>query len=119
MVLVKVNRVSSYTDVETSKPGKQIELVEVRRRSGQRMGQPGAGGEEAQMIQNIFSQMQSFGIMMPQQRDLVLPKLTVILSEDEYDLLGIRFEVNDMYELTMRNGTFEFKKATETTSAYR
>ena len=116
MVLVKVNRVSSHTDMETGKPGKQIELVEVRRRQGQR-GMP--VGEEAQMVQGILSQMQSMGVMMPQMRDLVLTKLTVILSEDEYDLLGIRFEVNDMYELTMKSGTFEFKKATETESAYQ
>ncbi|MGA1974587.1 MAG: arcadin 1 [Conexivisphaerales archaeon] len=116
MVLVKVNRVSSHTDMETGKPGKQIELVEVRRRQGQPPGMP--YGEEAQMVQGILSQMQNLGVMMPQGRDLVFPKLTVILSEDEYDLLGIRFEVNDMYELSMKNGTFEFKKATETESSY-
>jgi hypothetical protein len=116
MVLVKVNRVSSHTDMETGKPGKQVELVEVRRRQGQR---PGAQyGEEAQMVQGILSQMQSLGVMMPQARDLVLPKLTVILSEDEYDLLGIRFEVNDMYELIMKNGSFEFKKATEADASF-
>jgi hypothetical protein len=115
MVLVKVNRVSSYTDIETGKPGKQIELVEVRRRSGQR---PGVYGEDAQMIQGILSQMQSLGFALPQSRDIILPKITVILTEDEYDLLGVRFEVNDMYELAMKNGSLEFKKATETSSGF-
>jgi hypothetical protein len=115
MVLVKVNRVSSYTDIETGKPGKQIELVEVRRRGGQRMGQ-GHIGEEAQMIQSILSQMQSYGFVVPQARDIVLPKLTIILSEDEYDLLGVRFEVNDMYEMTMKDGSLTFTKATESSA---
>ncbi|MDG6929114.1 MAG: arcadin 1 [Nitrososphaerota archaeon] len=109
MVLVKVNRGSSYTDPETGKPGKQVELVEVRRRQQPR--QP--FGEEAQMIQGIMSQLQGFGIMMPQGRDMVMPKVTMIISENEYDLLQVRFEVNDMYELTMKGGSITFTKATE------
>lgn len=109
MVLIKVNRVSSYTDPETGKLGKQIELVEVRRRQSP----PRMMGEEAQLIQGIFSQLQSFGIPIQGVRDLVIPKMMIILTENEYDMLGVRFEVNDMYELTMSNGSITFTKATE------
>jgi hypothetical protein len=109
MVLIKVNRVSSYTDPETGKLGKQIELVEVRRRQPP----PRGYGEEAQMVQGILSQLQGFGIPIQGIRDMVIPKMTMILSENEYDLLGVRFEVNDMYELTMRDGSITFAKATE------
>ncbi|MEM0075473.1 MAG: arcadin 1 [Nitrososphaerota archaeon] len=112
MVLVKVNRVSSYTDPETGKLGKQVELVEVRRRQQAQRG----FGEEAQMIQSIMSQLQGFGVMIPQMRDLIVPKITMIISEDEYDMLGIRFEVNDMYELNMKDGAITFTKATESYS---
>jgi hypothetical protein len=109
MVLIKVNRVSSYTDPETGKLGKQIELVEVRRReTPQRMM-----GEEAQMVQGILSQLQSFGLPIQGMRELVIPKMTMILTENEYDILGVRFEVNDIYELTMKNGSIIFSKATE------
>jgi hypothetical protein len=109
MVLIKVNRVSSYTDPETGKMGKQIELVEVRRRQPPQHGY----GEEAQMVQGILSQLQSFGLPVQGMRDIVIPKLTMILSENEYDMLGVRFEVNDMYELSMKDGNVTFSKATE------
>ncbi len=113
MVLVKVLRISSISDPETRKLGKQIELVEARQRdSSPFVGTTGTGGDEARMVRNIVGQFKTLGIF-PQGRALTLPKLTLFLTESEYDLLGIRFEVNDVYDMIMKDGAFMLKKATE------
>lgn len=113
MVLVKVLRISSITDPETGKPGKQIELVEARQRgSTSFVGADGIGGDETRLVKNILNQFKSVGVF-PQLRDLTLPKLTLFLTEIEYDMLGIRFEVNDVYDLIMKDGAFMLKKSVE------
>ena len=110
MVQVKVQRVSSVTDPETSRPGKQVELVEVRRRGNQNMfNMP---GDESKMIQGILWQFQSLGFL-PSGREMLFPKMTLTLSENEYELLGVKFEVNDVYELELKNGAISFRKAVE------
>lgn len=114
MVLVKVLRISSITDPETGKLGKQIELVEARQRQGVPfIGVSGmGGGEEAKLVKSIVDQFRSMGVF-PGGRELTLPKLTLFLTETEYDMLGIRFEVNDIYDLIMKDGAFMMKKTTE------
>jgi|TARA_B100001964_G_C13841791_1_gene426195 hypothetical protein len=113
MVLVKVLRISSITDPESGKLGKQIELVEARQRNSSSFtGTTGVGGDETRLVKNILHQFKSVGIF-PQGRDLTLPKLTLFLTETEYDLLGVRFEVNDIYDLIMKDGAFMLKKSTE------
>ena len=42
-----------------------------------------------------------------------MPKITLFLSEAEYDLLAIRFEVNDVFELILKDGAFMLKRETE------
>ncbi len=56
MVLVKVQRITSYTDPETMRPGKIIELVEVRRSGG---FQPAGLGEESLMVQRMLQNSHS------------------------------------------------------------
>ena len=46
-------------------------------------------------------------------RELVFPKVTLFLCEAEYDLLAVRFEVNDTFELIMKDGAFMLKRPTE------
>lgn len=109
---VRVYRVSSYTDPETGRPGKVIELVEIRRM--QQPGAYGAGPEEYVMAQRLFqslmAQLQSMGLMPP-QRDLILPKITLILTEEEYDLLGVKLEVNEEFDVEFRDGKITFRPA--------
>ena len=113
LVLVKVLRISSITDPESGKLGKQIELVEARQRNSSSFtGASGVGGDETRLVKNILNQFKSVGVF-PQVRDLTLPKLTLFLTETEYDLLGIRFEVNDVYDLIMKDSAFMLKKSTE------
>jgi len=39
----------------------------------------------------------------------------MVLTETEYDMLGMRLDVNETYELEIRNGSLSFKKYTEGT----
>tara|TARA_B100001765_G_scaffold73130_1_gene44428 strand:- start:234 stop:584 length:351 start_codon:yes stop_codon:yes gene_type:complete len=116
MVKVRVHKISSVSDPETSQPGKQIELVEVRDRSDSKVIGGGLGGtDEANLVKGIISQFQSIGMFPINAREMVLPKMTLFLSESEYDMLAIRFEVNDIFELILKDGAFMLKRATEGT----
>ena len=105
MTKVRVQRISSVTDPTTGLPAKQIELVEIKDRG---MGQMYGGGEDGRMVQNIISQFQSMGLM-PQIREMTFPKISMVLTETEYDMLGIRLDVNEVYELEIRNGSLILK----------
>jgi len=111
MAKVKVNRISSVTDPLTGLPAKQIELVEVR---DSRRPEMYPQSDEGRVVQGMVAQLQSMGIM-PQVRDMGFAKVTMILTETEYDLLGMRLDVNEVYELEIRNGGLQLKKITEGT----
>lgn len=107
---VRVYRVSSYTDPETGRPGKIVELVEVRR--AQHTGTISAGPDEfvmaQRLLQSLMAQLQGMGLMPP-QRDVILPKVTLILTEEEYDLLGVKLEVNEEFNLEFSEGKIIFR----------
>lgn len=109
MAKVKVNRIVSVTDPITGMPAKQIELVQVRDARPQDFG-----GEEARVIQSIVNQLQNMGFI-PQFREIAFAKLTMVLTEMEYDMLGLRLDVNEVYELEIKNGSLTFKKYMEGT----
>lgn len=111
MAKVKVNRISSVTDPLTGLPAKQIELVEVR---DVRRNDNFQVSDEGRMVQGMLTQLQGMGLV-PQIRDLGFSKVTMVLSEPEYDMLGIRLDVNEVYELDIRNGSLTLKKITEGT----
>ena len=112
MVLVRVHRVSSIRDPETGRFGKLIELVEERRISRQPVRIVGAPEESVmaqRMIQDLLYQFQSMGFL-PGMGGL-RPKMTIFLTEEEYELLGVKLDVNEVYELEFKNGTIRFKRA--------
>lgn len=110
MVLVKVYRISSTNDPETGRPGRIIELVEVRRQ-GER---PGMLTEDMLMLQRlmqgVFLQMQSMGLL-PTMREIIIPKMTLFLTEEEYEMLNVKLEVNYIYELQFKDGKITFISA--------
>jgi hypothetical protein len=108
---VKVNRISSVTDPLTGMPAKQIELVEVR---DNRRAEAFPASDEGRVVQGMLSQLQSMGLV-PQMRELGFAKVTMILTETEYDMLGMRLDVNEVYELDIRNGSLSLRKITEGT----
>lgn len=111
MAKVKVNRISSVSDPLTGLPAKQIELVEVR--DSRRMDAY-QQTDEARVIQGMLSQLQGMGLV-PQIREFGSAKVTMTLTETEYDMLGMRLDVNEVYELEIRNGSLSLKKLTEGT----
>jgi len=111
MSRVKVNRISGVTDPLTGMPAKQIELVEVR---DSRRPDMFPANDEARVVQGMVSQLQSMGLM-PQIREFGYSKVVMTLTESEYDMLGIRLDVNEIYELDIRNGSLTLKKVTEGT----
>ncbi|MEM3031811.1 MAG: arcadin 1 [Nitrososphaerota archaeon] len=111
MVLVKVQRVTSYTDPETARPGKIVELVEIRR-SGVAVKGTGLTDESVmvqRLLQSAVMQLQSMGLM-PISREMMFPKIVLYLTEEEYDLLNVRLEVNEVYEVTFRDGQIVFSR---------
>ena len=111
MSRVKVNRISGVTDPLTGMPAKQIELVEVR---DSRRPDMFPASDEARVVQGMVSQLQSMGLM-PQIREFGYSKVVMTLTESEYDMLGMRLDVNEIYELDIRNGSLTLKKLTEGT----
>ena len=111
MARVRVNRISSVTDPLTGIPAKQIELVEVRET---RRGDAFPQSDEGRVLQGMLSQLQTMGLV-PNVRELGFAKVTMILTETEYDMLGVRLDVNETYELDIRNGSLSLRKVTEGT----
>ena len=111
MARVKVSRISGVTDPLTGLPAKQIELVEVR---DSRRPDVFPASDEARVVQGMVSQLQTMGLM-PQIRELGYSKVTMTLTESEYDMLGMRLDVNEVYELDIRNGSLSLRKMTEGT----
>jgi len=112
-VKVRVHEITSVTDPDTGKPGKNIKLIQVRQQRPQQQQIFGAfgGPQDQNMIRDIMSQFQSMGIMP--LGGLSTPKINLFLSESEYDLLGVRFEVNEIYDMILKDGTIRFQKPTE------
>ena len=108
---VKVNRISSVTDPLTGMPAKQIELIEVR---DARRPDPFPPTDEGRVVQGMVSQLQAMGLM-PQMREFGFSKVIMTLTESEYDMFGLRLDVNEIYELDIRNGAISLKKSTEGT----
>ncbi len=111
MSKVKVNRISGVTDPLTGLPAKQIELVEVR---DARRPEMFPANDEARVVQGMVSQLQSMGLM-PQMRETGFSKIIMTLTESEYDMLGMRLDVNEIYDLDIRNGSITLRKITEGT----
>jgi hypothetical protein len=112
-VKVRVHEITSVTDPDTGKPGKNIKLVQVRQQRPQQQTFLGPFGspQDQNMIRDIMSQFQSLGIVP--FGGMSAPKINLFLSESEYDLLGVRFEVNEIYDMILKDGTIRFQKPME------
>jgi hypothetical protein len=87
--------------------GKRIELVEEREVS-HFVVRPQS--DEAKMAQDILQAMQQQMPFLPQRTQLSTPKILLFLTEQEYDDLGIEFDVNQVYEVLLENQSVRFKK---------
>ncbi len=108
MTRVRVQKIESVRDPEGNL-GKRIELIEDRviPRFAVR-----PATEEARMIQEVVKSVQQQLPMLAAQRtQFSLPKMVLFLTEREYEMLGISFDVNQIYELELSGQSIKFKKA--------
>ena len=103
---VRVNKIESTRDLDGNL-GKRIELVEEREVSNFVM-RPQT--DEAKMAQDIMQAIQQQMPIFPQRQQFAQPKIFLFLTEHEYDSLGIEFDVNQVYEVTLENQSVKFTK---------
>ncbi len=106
MFRVRVNKIESTRDVDGNL-GKRIELVEEREISNYVM-RPQT--DEAKMIQDVMQALQQQIPVFNPRQQMAMPKILLFLTESEYDNLGINFDVNQVYEVTLGNQGIKFTK---------
>ena len=107
MVRVRVQRIESIRDPEGNL-GKRIELLEDRIMP-RNVIRPQT--DEARMAHDIMQALQQQLPMIPQQAQFTFPKLILFLTEQEYESLGVDFDVNQVYELELSGQSIRFRKA--------
>jgi hypothetical protein len=107
MFRARVNKIESIQDPDGNL-GKRIELLEdrdiprfaVRPRT-----------EEAQVVQDVLQALQQQMPMFAPKAQFAIPKIILFLTEQEYESLGIEFDVNQVYNITLENQAIKFTKA--------
>jgi hypothetical protein len=106
MTRVRVQKIESIRDPEGNL-GKRIELIEDRMipRFAVR-----PETEEARMVQEVMKTVQQqIPILSSQRTQFALPKMILFLTENEYEQLGIDFDVNQLYTLELSGQSIMFK----------
>ena len=106
MFRVRVNKIESTRDIDGNL-GKRIELLEEREISTYVMRPQ---SDEAKVAQDIMQAIQQQMPFLPQRTQMSIPKILLFLTEHEYESLGINFDVNQLYEVSLKNQSIEFKK---------
>ncbi len=106
MFRVRVNKIESTRDVDGNM-GKKIELIEERELSNYVM-RPQT--DEAKMVQDVLQALQQQMPMFPQRQQVAFPKIILFLTEQEYDDLGINFDVNQVYDVSLGGQGIKFTK---------
>jgi hypothetical protein len=106
MFRVKVNKIESIRDLDGNL-GKRIEFIEDRQISHFAV-RPQT--EEAKVVQDVLQALQAQMPMFPGRAEFAVPKIILFLTEQEYESLGIDFDVNQVYEIVLENATITFRK---------
>ncbi|MGB9959170.1 MAG: arcadin 1 [Candidatus Bathyarchaeales archaeon] len=106
MFRVRVNKIESIRDIDGNL-GKRIELVE-ERQVPQFAIRPQT--EEAKVVQEVFQALQQQLPIFPARAQFTIPKIILFLTDQEYESLGIDFDVNQVYEITLENQAIKFRK---------
>jgi len=106
MFRVRVHKIESIRDLDGNL-GKRIELIEDRQ-IPRFVVRPQT--EEAKVVQDVMQALQQQLPMFPGRAEVAVPKIILFLTEQEYECLGIEFDVNQTYEITLENQTIRFKK---------
>jgi hypothetical protein len=106
MFRVRVHKIESIRDLDGNL-GKRIELIEDRQ-VPHFVVRPQT--EEAKVVQDVMQALQQQLPMFPGRAEFSLPKVILFLTEQEYESLGIEFDVNQIYEIKLENQTLKFTK---------
>ena len=106
MFRVRVNKIESMRDIDGNL-GKRIELIEDRQ-IPKFVVRPQT--EEAKMMQDVMQTLQQQLPMFAVRADVAIPKIILFLTEQEYESLGIEFDVNQIYEIMLENSSLKFMK---------
>jgi hypothetical protein len=66
--------------------------------------------DEAKVVQDVMQAMQQQMPIFQQRQQLALPKIILFLTEHEYDSLGITFDVNQIYEVSLGGQGVKFTR---------
>lgn len=108
MFRVRVHKIESIRDLDGNL-GKRIELIE-ERQIPRFVVRPKT--EEAKVVQDVLQAMQQQLPIPLARKQFATPKIILFLTEQEYESMGINFDVNQVYEITLENQTIKFKKTT-------
>lgn len=106
MFRVRVSKIESIRDLDGNL-GKRIELVE-ERQIPHFVIRPQT--EEAKVVQDVLQALQQQLPIFPTKAQLAFPKIILFLTEQEYESLGISFDVNQVYEIRLENHAIKFRK---------
>jgi hypothetical protein len=106
MFRVRVSKIESIRDLDGNL-GKRMELIEDRQ-IPRFVVRPQT--EEAKMVQDVLQALQTQMPMFPVKAEFAVPKIILFLTEQEYESLGIDFDVNQTYEINLENQTIQFRK---------
>jgi hypothetical protein len=62
------------------------------------------------MVQEVLQAVQQQLPIFPARTEFAVPKIILFLTEQEYESLGIDFDVNQTYEIWLENQNIRFKK---------
>lgn len=106
MFRVRVNKIESTRDLDGNL-GKRIELLEEREINPYVLRPQ---SDEAKMAQEVMQALQTQMPFLPQRTQMATPKIILFLTENEYDSLGIVFDVNQVYEVALENQGIRFRR---------
>ncbi len=106
MFRVRVNKIESIRDLDGNL-GKRIELIEDRE-IPHFVVRPQT--EEAKVVQDVLQALQQQLPIFPTKAQFAIPKIILFLTEQEYESLGINFDVNQIYEIKLEDRTIKFTK---------
>ena len=103
---VVVHRIESIKDT-SGNIGKRVELVEENLVPSYAIRPP---NEEARIIQDVFKTLQQQIPFFGTKTQMTSPKIILFLTEQEYEQLGVQFDVNQRYEIELGNHSLVFKR---------
>jgi len=107
MLKARVDQVQSYTDLE-GKLGKRVTLV-----IDMEIIRPKPQTEAEVVVEQVYQGIQQVIPMHAFPKSVSSPKICLFLTEEECDQIGINFEVNKTFVITLENQSIKFKQEGE------